>query len=178
MSGLWSALQADLADFVSTLKEDTGKVASQVAIAGGNLVNTDIDATPESSKSSDATQRAEKDLIRSFETYASPPKASQRKKFSTFMKSVFSLKESSREIAALVEEEHDVCRYYVELVPANMTPETFWGRFFFRRGKSTASLKDCDLKGLYAERTLFQQSCPLRRVSCCVSLSLLNYHFS
>ena len=121
MSGIWSAFQNDLNDFVSTIKEDTTKVALAVAKESDDN-EVDIQA---------ALARQELDLCRSHATYANPP--SQRKQFQTFMeKFTLDKKDIQSKVSILVDEEADICRYYVELVPSKITPEMFWGRYFFK----------------------------------------------
>ena len=49
--------------------------------------------------------------------------------FDKFLKK-FSLSARGSEIGELLDVEPDVSRYYAELVPIQMTPETFWARYF------------------------------------------------
>ena len=124
MSGIWGSLQSDLLDFVTTIKEDTAQAASKVG------VSLDSEDTSTRVVSPEERQRTEKDLARSFEVYAKDPDPSKSKKFKKFIK-LFKLESHRTTIAQLVDEEPDVGRYYVELVPEQVQPAVFWGRYFF-----------------------------------------------
>ena len=49
------------------------------------------------------------------------------REYEKFMKK-FSLVSNATEIAAVLDAEPDVSRYYAELVPISITPEQFWSR--------------------------------------------------
>ncbi len=116
---MWSAIKSDLADFVNTIKEDIG---ANVSVGNSEGQRSEIEAE---------SAQLLKDLRRSYATYAEPIEEEYRSEYDRFMKT-FSLSDHGNEISLILDEDVDVPRYYAELVPTKMTPESFWGRFFFR----------------------------------------------
>lgn len=131
---MWNAIKSDLFDFVSTIKEDTTKT---VIKAIGN---------DEEEEDKSSIEQATTDLRRSFSTYNSPVEKKYSKEFEKFSKG-FALSSYNVDIASLLDLEHDVSRYYAELVPAQIRPELFWARYFFKlqllsRNSSLSDLED------------------------------------
>jgi hypothetical protein len=114
---MWGAITSDLTDFVQTIKSDTSKVLNTEDGEGGSA--------------SDERMRTMQDLRRSFDTFSIPIEEDYSTEFARFMKS-FTIEAHAAEIKTLLDEEIDISRYYVELVPVQTTPALFWGRFFFR----------------------------------------------
>ncbi len=119
---MWDAIQADLADFVSTIQSDASKVI---------LSNQENGAE----KSADDAQVLEKqrisDLKCSIITFEKPIELEYAQKFDKFIRT-FSLSAYSSSIAQLLDEEVDIARSYASLVPEIIPPKIFWGRYFFR----------------------------------------------
>jgi len=132
MSGIWGALTSDLKDFVKTVAEDT---TTSVLTVNDMLSNEESVGTGAGSgglRQAEAEEllKLEADVYRSYSTYAEAP---PRGKFASFLATFTEEEESvAQKKAALVEEETDVCRHYMELVPRQISPETFWARLFYR----------------------------------------------
>ena len=118
---MWAAIQSDLLDFVTTIKEDTAKVISK---ASG-------EADDEEDETLSLRQKLVQDVKRSFDTYGTPVDEQHTKEFEKFMRQ-FSLSSQGVDIAQLLDDEPDVSRFYAELVPIKISPELFWARYFFR----------------------------------------------
>jgi hypothetical protein len=117
---MWAAIQSDLLDFVHTIKEDATKVINK--------------ATGEKDEEEEVMSMREKlvqDVKRSFDTYGTPLDEQHVKEFEKYMRQ-FSLSSQAADIAQLLDDEPDVSRYYAELVPAQISPDLFWARYFFR----------------------------------------------
>jgi hypothetical protein len=117
---MWAAIQSDLLDFVHTIKEDATKVINK--------------ATGEKDEEEEVLSMREKlvqDVKRSFDTYGTPLDEQHVKEFEKYMRQ-FSLSSQAADIAQLLDDEPDVSRYYAELVPAQISPDLFWARYFFR----------------------------------------------
>ena len=117
---MWAAIQSDLLDFVSTIKEDTKRVISKAA-----------GETDEDDEGLSHRQKLLQDLKRSFESYGTPLDDQHAKGFEKFMRT-FSLSSQGADIAQLLDVEPDVSRYYAELVPTQISPDLFWARYFYR----------------------------------------------
>jgi hypothetical protein len=114
---IWGALTSDLKDFVQTVAEDTATATTMARDGSDEPRVHDL-------------RKLETDVHRSYSTYA---KAPPRAKFTAFL-STFSEDDEKvvEKKAQLVDEEPDVCRHYMELVPRLLSPETFWARLFFQ----------------------------------------------
>ncbi len=138
---MWSAITSDLKDFVSQVSEDTAAVASKVKAIG----------TEETDNANDTTithtlAQMEVDLRRSHDTYAIAP---PHKHFKEFLVS-FSENDAKviEEKANIIEEDVDVSRHYIELVPCIISPETFWARYFYRLNVLRSSYQNNNSKDM------------------------------
>jgi len=120
---MWAAIRSDLVDFVTTLKEDTAKVISKATGEGAG--------EEEEESALSLREKLVQDLKRSFDTYGTPLEEQHSKEFEKYSRQ-FSLSTQAADIAQLLDDEPDVSRYYAELVPAQISPELFWARYFFR----------------------------------------------
>jgi len=116
------AIKQDLATFVTTIQEDTTKTLTKV-------VGLEEDDPKDEELS--LREKLIADTKRSFSTYGTPVEEAHEVQYERFFRT-FSLASHGKEIAELLDAEIDVSRYYAELVPAQITAEDFWARYFFR----------------------------------------------
>ena len=119
---MFAAIRNDLLDFCATIKEDTTSTLNKVL------------GTEEADEAEEEKTLREKliaDTRRSYHTYSQPVEEQYELQYETYFRK-FSLGSHGAEIAELLDAEVDVSRYYAELVPAQIRPEDFWARYFFR----------------------------------------------
>mmetsp|Transcript_22583 Transcript_22583/g.50629 ORF Transcript_22583/g.50629 Transcript_22583/m.50629 type:complete len:246 (-) Transcript_22583:2433-3170(-) len=116
---MWGAIRSDLINFVTTVTDDTTKTLNKVL---GEEDEEEVDVTLQ--------EKLVADLKRSFETYATPIREADLRDYDRFRKKA-SLSSLAAEIAAVLDQEPEVSRFYAELVPS-MTPDEFWSKLFFR----------------------------------------------
>ena len=116
------AIKQDLATFVTTIQEDTTKTLTKV-----------VGLEDDDPKDEELTLREKliADTKRSFSTYGTPVEEMHEVQYERFFRA-FSLASHGKDIAELLDSEIDVSRYYAELVPAQISAEDFWARYFFR----------------------------------------------
>ena len=118
---MWSAIRSDLLDFVTTIQEDTKTTLKTVL--GEEPAEADEEITQR--------EKLIADTKRNFSTYGTPVDEQYELQYEKYFRN-FSLASHGMEIGELLDAEVDVSRYYAELVPAQIRPEDFWARYFFR----------------------------------------------
>ena len=126
---MWGGLKTDLLDFVSTLQGDTVQALS--AVITHNETNPNNNNNNNNSIIKKSKEQALIDLKHSYNTYSLNIEIKYQKYFSKFL-SKFTMESYKNEIKELLDDNVvgiDICRYYVDLVPFNVTPEVFWARY-------------------------------------------------
>mmetsp|Transcript_6220 Transcript_6220/g.9381 ORF Transcript_6220/g.9381 Transcript_6220/m.9381 type:complete len:377 (-) Transcript_6220:260-1390(-) len=118
---MWSAIKSDLLEFVTTVQTDTSSTISKVI----------KDNRKEESHELSESEKIVQNLRQDRETFSLDVDMKHYEQYRNFLKT-FSLSANAADIARILEWEEDVSMFYADLVPRDISAETFWARYYFK----------------------------------------------